>query len=98
MEKYLAPVNPLTEKLKSVKRRPWKRSLVELNGKFEPTYRHYLSSLIVQSYSEVGVFPHRYHVNGQPCQTHGVYLASVTKSGCLTVHDFDNIQCPAKFC
>ncbi|KAL7126858.1 hypothetical protein ABFS83_14G214400 [Erythranthe nasuta] len=123
MEKYLAPVNPPIEKLKSVKRRPWKRSLVELNGKFEPNYRHYLSSLIIQSYSEVGVFPHRYHVNGQPCQTHvdwfihhglndspstargqgvsslefdskGVYLASVTKSGCLTVHDFDNIQCP----
>ncbi|KAL6502976.1 hypothetical protein OROHE_024144 [Orobanche hederae] len=122
MDRYLVPVNPATEKPKSVKRHPWKRSLVELNGKFEPSYRHHLSSLIIQSYSEVGAFPHTYHVNGEPCQTHGdwflnaglnypsaisrqgvsslefdskgVYLASVTKSGCLTVHDFDTIQSP----
>lgn len=34
-------------------RTSWKRSLVELNGKFDPNYRHYLSRLIIQSYSEV---------------------------------------------
>ncbi|KAL8489794.1 hypothetical protein ACS0TY_025118 [Phlomoides rotata] len=121
MDKYLVPVNSSPEKPKPVKRTSWKRSLVELNGKFDPDYRHYLSSLIIQSYSEVGAFPHKYHVNGEPCQTHGdwfmsaglnnypsaiirqgvssldfdskgVYLASVTKSGCLTVHDFDSLQ------
>ncbi|XP_057798023.1 uncharacterized protein LOC131014155 [Salvia miltiorrhiza] len=121
MEKYLDPA--ATEKTKSVKRRPWKRSLVELNGRADPNYRHYLSSLIINSYSKKGAFPHKYHVNGEPCQTHigwfingglndyssaitrqgisslefdskGVYLASVTKSGCLTVHDFDNIRSP----
>ncbi|GER41118.1 transducin/WD40 repeat-like superfamily protein [Striga asiatica] len=96
MEKYLVPVNPTADKPKSVRSRPWKRSLIELNGKFEPSYRHNLSSLIIQSYSEVGAFPHKYHVNGEPCQTHGVYLASVTKSGCLTVHDFDAIQNPGE--
>ncbi|KAI3461076.1 hypothetical protein Pfo_017739 [Paulownia fortunei] len=123
MERYIVPVNPSAEKPKSLKRHPWKRSLIELNGKFEPNYRHHLSSLIIQSYSEIGAFPHKYHVNGEPCQTHGdwfinaglnnyssaitrqgvsslefdskgVYLASVTKSGCLTVHDFDSIQSP----
>ncbi|XP_011090393.1 uncharacterized protein LOC105171080 isoform X1 [Sesamum indicum] len=122
MERYLVPVNPSAERRKSVKRHQWKRSLVELNGKFEPNYRHHLTTLIIQSYSEVGAFPHKYHVNGEPCQTHadwfnsvgfnhnpraikrqgitsleydskGVYLASATKSGCLTVHDLD-IQSP----
>ncbi|KAL0318141.1 UNVERIFIED_CONTAM: hypothetical protein Scaly_2863400 [Sesamum calycinum] len=118
MERYLVPVNPSAERTKSAKRHQWKRSLVELNGKFDPNYRHRLSSLIIQSYSEIGAFPHKYHVNGEPCQTHadwfnnvgfnhnprsirrqgissleydtkGVYLASATKSGCLTVHDLD---------
>ncbi|KAL3620425.1 hypothetical protein CASFOL_035337 [Castilleja foliolosa] len=120
MERYLAPVNPATDKPKSVKRRPWKRSFIELNGKFEPNYRHNLSGLIIHSYYKIGAFPHKYHINGEACQTHvdwfingrnnststnrrqgvsslefdskGVYLASVTKSGCLTVHDFDTIQ------
>ncbi|XP_051120372.1 uncharacterized protein LOC127244092 [Andrographis paniculata] len=121
MEKYLVPASESTEKPKYVRRPRWKRSLVELNGRFDPSYRHQLSTLIIQSYSEIGLFPHRYHVNGEPCPTHaewfmnsgrndnssavnrqgvsslefdskGVYLASVTKSGCLTVHDFDNIQ------
>ncbi|XP_047965682.1 uncharacterized protein LOC125210142 isoform X2 [Salvia hispanica] len=120
MDKFLDPsATTLFDKTKSVKRCPWKRSLVELNGRADPNYRHYISTLIIDSYSKKGAFPHNYHVNGEPCQTHaswfmnagmgdyssarqgissvefdskGVYLASVTKSGCLTVHDFDNIR------
>lgn len=34
-------------------RRPWKRSLIELNGRTDPNYRHYLSTLIIDSYSKV---------------------------------------------
>lgn len=32
---------------------PWKRSLVELNGRADPNYRHYISTLIIDSYSKV---------------------------------------------
>ncbi|XVF04660.1 hypothetical protein REPUB_Repub05bG0104100 [Reevesia pubescens] len=37
--------------------------------------------------------PHFYHIDGKPCQTHGIYLVSVTKSGCSTVHDFETLYC-----
>ncbi|XP_039063235.1 uncharacterized protein LOC120207902 isoform X2 [Hibiscus syriacus] len=102
--------------------RSWRRSEVELNGKFDPKYRHSLSSLLMHSYSEIGAFPHFYHIDEKPCQTHmnrinsavnlghqlpfrmqgisavdfdnkGIYLVSVTKSGCLTVHDFETLYC-----
>ncbi|KAL3850090.1 hypothetical protein ACJIZ3_011972 [Penstemon smallii] len=123
MEKYLVPVNSSIDKATPIKRHRWKRSLIELNGRLGPNYRHHFSGLLIESYSETGLFPHTYHVDGEPCRTHvnwfmdsgssnypseisrhgisslefdskGVYLASVTKSGCLTVHDFDNIQSP----
>ncbi|KAL2456524.1 Transducin/WD40 repeat-like superfamily protein [Forsythia ovata] len=124
MEKYLVPVKtPSSQNPKSTRRHRWKRSLIELTGKFEPNYRHDISSLLMQSYCEIGTYPHSYHVDGEPCRTHvdwfsyaglndnasltsrlgvtslefdskGVYLASVTKSGCLTVHDFDNLHNP----
>ncbi|KAK4408240.1 hypothetical protein Sango_0405000 [Sesamum angolense] len=55
-ERYLVPVNPSAERTKSAKRHQWKRSLGELNGKFDPNYRHRLSSLIIQSYSEADWF------------------------------------------
>ncbi|XP_043813575.1 uncharacterized protein LOC110616774 isoform X3 [Manihot esculenta] len=122
MEKYLVPLNPSPVTHKRLPSHGWKRSLIELNGRFEPKYRHHLSALLMQSYSEIGAFSHFYHVNGVPCQTHlnridsvanmdspvpitrqgisalefdtkGVYLVSVTKSGCLTVHDFESLYC-----
>ncbi|KAL3752102.1 hypothetical protein ACJRO7_012857 [Eucalyptus globulus] len=119
MDKFLVPAEPSARASKNtLKWRPWKRSAVELNGRFEPKYRHYLSSLLVQSFSEVGAFPHRYHVDGAPCATNylsqieygsfmcprqgisclefdnkGYYLASVTKSGCLTINDFETLYC-----
>ncbi|KAF7119461.1 hypothetical protein RHSIM_Rhsim13G0224700 [Rhododendron simsii] len=70
MDKYLVPLNP-THQTKPIKRPRWKRILSELNGKFEPKYRHDVLGLLLQSYYE------------------GIYLASVTKAGCLTVHDFE---------
>lgn len=124
MEKYLVTVkNPSSQNPKSIRRRRWKRSLIELTGKFEPGYRHDISFLLTQSYSEIGIYPHTYHIDGEPCRTHidwfsnaglnnnpsvngrlgvtslefdskGVYLASVTKSGCLTVHDFEYLCNP----
>ncbi|EEF48857.1 conserved hypothetical protein [Ricinus communis] len=120
MEKYLLPQKPSPKRVQ--RRHEWKRSLIELQGRFEPKYRHHLSALLIQSYTEIGAFPHFYHVDGVPCQTHlnrlaravnmdppfpitsqgisalefdtkGIYLVSVTKSGCLTVHDFETLYC-----
>ena len=36
-----------------IQRRRWKRTAIELNGRFEPKYRHEISGLLMQSYSEV---------------------------------------------
>uniref|UniRef100_A0A3Q7IWV8 Uncharacterized protein n=1 Tax=Solanum lycopersicum TaxID=4081 RepID=A0A3Q7IWV8_SOLLC len=49
MDKYLdpLPINP-----KPTKRSQWKRSLLELNGKFDRKYQHDVSGLLMQSYSE----------------------------------------------
>ncbi|ESW03979.1 hypothetical protein PHAVU_011G057100 [Phaseolus vulgaris] len=128
MEKYLVSHRPPIEKVQRLPRH-WKRSSVELNGRFERNYRHEMMDLLIRSYSEVGVFPHRYQVDGLPCQSHtnrligeangsdylpyrkqgisavdfdnkGIYLVSVTKSGCLTVHDFETLysQIPESTC
>ncbi|KAK7830124.1 hypothetical protein CFP56_028555 [Quercus suber] len=75
MDKYLVPLNPSPQNPKPIPRRRWKRTAIELNGRFEPKYRHEISGLLMQSYSE------------------GIYLVSVTKSGCLTVHDFEALYC-----
>ncbi|KAH7838113.1 hypothetical protein Vadar_022236 [Vaccinium darrowii] len=129
MDRYLVPVSPSVQ-TKPIKRPRWKRILAELNGKFEPKYRHDILGLLMQSYYEVGLFAHTYHIGGVQCPTHvswfldgaymddqaayrkqgisalefdskGIYLASVTKAGCLTVHDFEtlysqvNFECPS---
>ncbi|XP_038698702.1 uncharacterized protein LOC119996217 isoform X2 [Tripterygium wilfordii] len=126
MDKYVVTLKPATKDPKSIRRCRWKRSVLELNGRFEPNYRHDLSTLLMQSYYEVGNFSHLYSFNGLPCQTHinriaetvsrtddripvkkqglsalefdskGIYLASVTKSGCLTVHDFEVLYCQSQ--
>ncbi|XP_050225871.1 uncharacterized protein LOC126675297 isoform X4 [Mercurialis annua] len=70
MEKYLVPQKPSSQIPKRVRRTEWERSLIELKGKFEPNYRHYLSSLLIHSYSQIGAFPHLYHIAGVPCLTH----------------------------
>ncbi|KAB1211930.1 hypothetical protein CJ030_MR1G005701 [Morella rubra] len=53
MDKYLVPPKPSQENSKPIRRRRWKRSNIELNGRFEPKYRHEMSGLLMQSYSEV---------------------------------------------
>ncbi|GAU30972.1 hypothetical protein TSUD_63830, partial [Trifolium subterraneum] len=124
MDKYLVRQKQLKERIKPRRRFSWKRSLVEVNGKFELNYRHEMMSLLMRSYSEVGVFPHLYQTeNGAFCHSNinrilseasgerlpplrrrkgvssvdfdnkGIYLASVTKAGCLTVHDFEALYC-----
>ncbi|MCD7459695.1 hypothetical protein HAX54_041652 [Datura stramonium] len=123
MDRYLVPSHPSPINPKPSKRSQWKRSLLELSGKFDRKYQHDVSGLLMQSYSEVMALPHTYHIDGVPCQTHvnwflggagsnysqsllggegisalefdkkGIYLASVTKSGCLTVHDYESLYC-----
>ncbi|KAL0843011.1 hypothetical protein Bca101_016256 [Brassica carinata] len=121
MEKFLVPKEPSPPKsTTAVRRRPWKRSLIELNGRLESHYRHEVYTLLAHSYSQIGKFPHLYHLNEGPCHTHiseilhaidssstggvaglefdnqGIYIVSVTRSGCLTVHDFDSLYCHTK--
>lgn len=69
MDKYLVPSESISQVPKPLRRNRWKLSTVELNGKFDPKYRQDLSVLLVQSYTEVGAFPHLYHINGVSCPT-----------------------------
>lgn len=134
MDKYAIPVAPIGENPNPITKSHWKRSLIELNGKFERNYIRNVSPLLMQSYSEIGAFPHAYFIDESPCKTHitqfhsfpmmhviyaeaeldvagislelarlgvsalefdtkGIYLASVTRSGCLTVHEFESLYC-----
>ncbi|KAJ8759613.1 hypothetical protein K2173_008794 [Erythroxylum novogranatense] len=133
MEKYLKKMNDVAASLQSsahspktttFQRRGARKMMMaasELMGGFNPKCRGHFSSLLLQSYSQIGAFPHLYNVNGVPCPTHqmnqignisnreegspiskhgisslefdskGVYLVSVTKSGCLMVLDFESL-------
>ncbi|KAM0022933.1 putative transcription factor WD40-like family [Helianthus debilis subsp. tardiflorus] len=129
MEKYAVPVAPIGENPKPITRSHWKRSLIELTGKCNRHHLHDVAPRLMQSYSEIGVFPHKYkyHNEDTPCKTHfrqyyrfvldeppsvitgirqsvlgvsalefdakGIYLASVSKPGCLTVHEFESLYC-----
>uniref|UniRef100_A0A7C9AGZ0 Uncharacterized protein n=1 Tax=Opuntia streptacantha TaxID=393608 RepID=A0A7C9AGZ0_OPUST len=122
MDRYLVPTEPSTVNPKPIRRPRWKRAAIELNGRIESKYRREMCGLMIQSYSEIGVFPHLYHIDGAGCLTHrsrvmafagldyegssrrygvsalefdtqGIYLASVTKAGCLMVHDFESLYC-----
>ncbi|BBH04367.1 Transducin/WD40 repeat-like superfamily protein [Prunus dulcis] len=82
----------------------WSRSLIELNGRFHPNYRHSVSGLLMESYSELRAFPHLYHISGGPCQTHlnwidnGAFLydqPSIGKQG-ISALDFDRKEDEAK--
>ncbi|KAG7602056.1 unnamed protein product [Arabidopsis thaliana] len=120
MEKYLVSPEPSPAKSRTTVRRPWKRSLIEVNGRLDSAYRHELYSRVAHSYSEIGKFSHFYHLNENPCITHmmqiqslyqcptmrgvagldfdnrGIFLVSVTRSGCLMVHDFESLYCQSK--
>ncbi|KAG5517610.1 hypothetical protein RHGRI_038118 [Rhododendron griersonianum] len=107
MDKYLVPLNP-THQTKPIKRPRWKRILSELNGKFEPKYRHDVSGLLLQSYYEMcwsldieymdyQAAYRKQGVSALEFDSKGIYLASVTKAGCLTVHDFENLSSQVNF-
>ncbi|KAK9157013.1 hypothetical protein Scep_003587 [Stephania cephalantha] len=124
MDKFVVPrsSNSVDPPTKPSKRSPWKRSVVEVEGRMSSKYRRDAAAFMLQLYREVGAFPHLYHIDGIECPTHmnrltsvavggdreplrregisglqfdnkGIYLASVTKSGCLTVHDFEALYC-----
>ncbi|KAA8549555.1 hypothetical protein F0562_001427 [Nyssa sinensis] len=76
MDRYLVPLSPSTEIPKPITRPRWKRSVIELNGRFEPKYRHDISSLLMRSYSEIAAFAHSYHIGGVPCQTHVSWITN----------------------
>ncbi|XP_068636870.1 uncharacterized protein [Aristolochia californica] len=122
MERYVIPRASSPDKPKRLRRPQWKRSLAELSGRISSKLRHEYSSLLVESYGEIGAFPLCSSVNGEICRTQltrlvndanrnhqipltregisglefdrkGIYLATVSKSGCLTVHDFETVSC-----
>ncbi|KAF6158680.1 hypothetical protein GIB67_040194 [Kingdonia uniflora] len=118
MDKYVERRSYFPDQPKPLKRHPWTRCTAELTGRFSTKYRRQASALLLKSYSEVGAFPHLYHIGNRPCPTQliatsglwggplvreeisglefdlkGTYLASVTKAGCLTVHDFESLSC-----
>ncbi|TKY57850.1 hypothetical protein E2542_SST14904 [Spatholobus suberectus] len=43
------------------------RYAYQLLARFMPTHCHEMTTLLSCSYSEVGVFPHKYHINGVHC-------------------------------
>ncbi|KAB1211932.1 hypothetical protein CJ030_MR1G005699 [Morella rubra] len=99
MDKYLVPPKPSQENSKPIRRRRWKRSNIELNGRFEPKYRHEMSGLLMQSYSEIRAFPHLYHINRIiPCKTHNrlrdasarIYDRIPIKRHGISAMEFDN--------
>ncbi|GAV84481.1 hypothetical protein CFOL_v3_27925 [Cephalotus follicularis] len=98
MNKYLTSLKSLPQNPKSsLKRCRWKRSLIELNGKIEPKYRHDLSALLLQSYTEIRAFPHFYLIDGKPCQTHINRISNGAMDGQIPIKkqgvsalDFDN--------
>uniref|UniRef100_A0A803KM31 Transducin/WD40 repeat-like superfamily protein n=1 Tax=Chenopodium quinoa TaxID=63459 RepID=A0A803KM31_CHEQI len=69
MDRYVVPIESSTNP-KSIRRPRWKRTAIELNGCIESKYKRVMCGLLVQSYSQIGVFPHLYHIDGRPCQTH----------------------------
>ncbi|CAI0449979.1 unnamed protein product [Linum tenue] len=106
MDKYLVPAKPSPETHKPSRRRqpPWKRSLLELTGKLDPSYRLDLRPLLMQSYSQIlnaarnfGILPpiRSRGISGLEFDSKGIYLASVNRNGCLTIHDFESLYCHA---
>ncbi|KMT14441.1 hypothetical protein BVRB_4g072170 isoform A [Beta vulgaris subsp. vulgaris] len=122
MDRYVVPTEPSSSNPKPIRRPRWRRTAIELNGCMESKYKREMCGLLVQSYSQIGVFTHLYHIDGRPCRTHmdrvlsfagmdiplssrrhgisalefdnqGIYVASVTKSGCLMVHEFESLYC-----
>lgn len=103
------------------RRHRWRRIIAELDGRIDSRFQHRDSRLLLDSFTEVGAFDHKYYIHGEErCRTYvdriisastinfhpvregvsaiefdrkGIYIASVTLSGCLTVHDFETLYC-----
>ncbi|XP_057833353.2 uncharacterized protein LOC131044117 isoform X2 [Cryptomeria japonica] len=97
------------EKNKSTKRRIWERDIWEIEGKFSSTYRHRIVRRLLKSYSELnlshkfvsegsilsdrGSLRGREWISSLEFDSKGIYLASVTSTGCLKVHDYESLCC-----
>ncbi|PON69750.1 histone H3/CENP-A [Parasponia andersonii] len=97
-------VREIAQDFKTDLRHQWSRNLIELKGRFEPKYRHSVSHLLMRSYSEINRVANAGYSHGQALvkkegisaldfDKKGIYLVSVTKSGCLTVHDYETLYC-----
>ncbi|KAJ9540424.1 hypothetical protein OSB04_026930 [Centaurea solstitialis] len=104
MEKYAVPVAQIeVVNPRPITRSQWKRSRIELTGKPERSYHHDVSPLLMRSYSEINMTTFGYSldisstrqlgVTALEFDSKGIYLASVTKTGCLTVHEFESLYC-----
>ncbi|KAJ4978258.1 hypothetical protein NE237_009038 [Protea cynaroides] len=53
MDKFVFPRSASSDGHKPIRRRRWWRSIAELDGRLSSKYRHELSSLLLESYSEM---------------------------------------------
>ncbi|KAF8398446.1 hypothetical protein HHK36_017373 [Tetracentron sinense] len=98
MDRYVVPHDSSPDNPKPLQRPRWKRPVTELTGRLSSKYRHKISGLLLTSYSEVVLYDSFFRdgISGLEFDTKGIYLASVTKSGCLTVHEFETLYCLSK--
>ncbi|KAG6511328.1 hypothetical protein ZIOFF_029388 [Zingiber officinale] len=102
MEKYAVSAEPL----RKPRFRPrWTHMIPEIEGRIPLSYRREASALFHNSLGEAFgqfmyitnriTFSQLAHMAdpAYPSGSFGIYLASVTKSGCLTVHDFETLYC-----
>nr|CAB3447086.1 unnamed protein product [Digitaria exilis] len=84
------------------RRHRWRRIAVELDGRIDARFRHRESRLLLNSFAEldrmVNASTMDFHqvregISAMEFDKKGIYLASVTLSGCLTVHDFEILYC-----
>uniref|UniRef100_A0A0E0K1T1 Uncharacterized protein n=1 Tax=Oryza punctata TaxID=4537 RepID=A0A0E0K1T1_ORYPU len=107
MEKFLVAAPPPSGDAPAPvppRRHRWSHIAAELDGRIDARFRHRESVRLLDSFSEIRTFSHNYMEGQERCTTYrgvsamefdkkGIYLASVTASGCLTVHDFETLYC-----
>ncbi|KAJ4980222.1 hypothetical protein NE237_011002 [Protea cynaroides] len=64
--------------------------LYHIGGRRCPTHMHRIGDIVEPSRPAP---LRREGISGLEFDTKGIYLASVTKSGCLTIHDFETLYC-----
>ncbi|KAH9302172.1 hypothetical protein KI387_013755, partial [Taxus chinensis] len=89
--------------------RLWERDIWEIQGKFPSKYRHRIVHQLLRSYSELNpalelvsednfVVDRASHygrewISSVEFDSKGIYLVSVTSTGCLRVHDYETLYC-----